>query len=66
MFLPVLLILIGIFWLLKNLGFFPPEAGDYFWPLVLIALGISMLIKRRKWWDFYCGPWIRKEKKKDD
>lgn len=49
MFLPLLLILVGAFWLLKNLGFLPPEAGNYFWPLLVITVGISLLIKKGKW-----------------
>lgn len=43
--------------------FFGLAVGGYFWPLVVIALGISLLLKRKKGWDFYCGPWFKKEKK---
>lgn len=49
-FFPILFILIGFFWLLKNLNFLPPNTGDIFWPLIVIALGISMLIKKKMWW----------------
>ncbi len=41
----VLLILMGIYFLLENLGF---VSGSLFWPLALILLGIFLLVRRSR------------------
>jgi len=48
MFMGTLLILLGILFLLKNLGILSGNLWDVFWPLILIALGLSILLKREK------------------
>lgn len=40
-----LLILMGIYFLLENLGFF---SGSLFWPVALILLGIFLLVRRNR------------------
>jgi phage shock protein C len=40
-----LLILMGVYFLLENLGFF---AGSLFWPLALILLGVFLLVRRNR------------------
>jgi phage shock protein C len=41
----VLLILIGVYFLLENLGF---VSGGLFWPMALILLGIFLLVRRNR------------------
>ena len=48
-FAPLLLIVLGVLFLLSNLGLLP-HLGPLFarwWPLILIAVGLSMLLRRR-------------------
>jgi len=48
-FAPLVLIVIGVVFLLSNLGMLPP-LGPLFarwWPLILIAVGISLALRRR-------------------
>jgi hypothetical protein len=45
------LVLIGAYYLLKNLGLLSWLHGDILWPVLLIALGVLMLARRgRGWW----------------
>jgi hypothetical protein len=37
----------GVLMLLDHLGFLPGDVWDYFVPLALIALGISMVFRNR-------------------
>lgn len=46
LFWPVLLILVGAWWLLSNLGLLDWIRADVFWPLVLIALGVWLILRR--------------------
>ncbi len=48
MFLAIAIIVIGFIFLLKNLGIITGPAWDIIWPLLIIALGFSMLLKP-KW-----------------
>ncbi len=59
-----LLILIGVYFLLKNAGIIQGDFWGYLWPIVIILLGLSMLEKDKKkdsGWCFWCRP-----KKKDE
>ena len=40
------LIVVGVIFLLDNLGFLSSEAWKIIWPLVIIIIGIAMLFKR--------------------
>jgi hypothetical protein len=45
------LILIGAYYLLKNLGLLSWLNGDIIWPILLIVLGVLLLVRRgRGWW----------------
>ena len=45
------LVLIGLYYLLANLGLLPWLRGDVVWPVLLIFLGIALLLRReRGWW----------------
>jgi len=54
MFIGLTLIVIGAIFLLQNLGYLTSDAWDVIWPLLLIILGLSMIIKRKRGWH---GPW---------
>ncbi len=41
----VALSLIGIFFLLKNLGLLPADLGKYFWPVLLIIIGLIIILR---------------------
>jgi hypothetical protein len=47
MFIGILLLIMGALILLERMGVIPGGAWDYFWPVVVIALGLSMIFKRR-------------------
>lgn len=47
LFWPLVLIVVGSFYLLDNLGMLPYYLHlERFWPVVLIALGVWMLVRR--------------------
>ncbi len=51
MFLGILILLMGVLMLLSQLGLITGSFWKWFWPVVIIAIGISMLSKhfmRRK------------------
>jgi phage shock protein PspC (stress-responsive transcriptional regulator) len=43
-----LLILLGIYFLLENVGWLYWLNGNWFWPLAIISLGLYLLIKRNR------------------
>lgn len=43
MFVGSLLLILGVLMILDRLGIIPGDAWDYFWPVAVIALGISLL-----------------------
>ena len=47
MFVGSLMLLIGMLMLLDRLGYLPGDWWDYFWPLAIMALGISMVLRHR-------------------
>ncbi len=49
----LIVILVGIFFLLHNLGLLPSISWGVIWPVLLIIIGISMLEGRRWWWGGY-------------
>ncbi len=59
MFFGLILIIIGLVFLLQNLGFIGNDAWPIIWPCLVVALGISILLKRRrhkeKWEKFEEG-----------
>lgn len=44
------LVLIGAYALLSNLGLLSWLRGDILWPSVLILLGVLLLFRRGRWW----------------
>lgn len=51
----LILIVIGAVFLLENLGFLPSNAWGVLWPLLIIALGVSFLMKRGRHPFWCCG-----------
>jgi hypothetical protein len=47
--LPLALIAIGVFELLKYYGLIDPASLQLFWPVLLIGLGVVMLLRRPRW-----------------
>ncbi len=47
MFIALVLVIVGVVMLLKNLGVITAEAWDIVWPVALIALGLSMVWRRK-------------------
>ncbi len=45
MFIGLLLVALGVLMLLDHMGVIRGDVWDYFWPLALVALGLSMVIK---------------------
>lgn len=41
------LVVIGIIFLLKNLGIMPDIAWDIIWPVILIVVGVTMIFKKK-------------------
>jgi hypothetical protein len=48
MYVGFLLIVIGVLFLLKNLGIISGSFWDILWPIVVVFVGISMLFGRKK------------------
>lgn len=45
----VVLVLIGVYYLLFNLGLLTWLRGDVLWPTLLILFGIFLLVRRGRW-----------------
>jgi hypothetical protein len=48
-----LIIVFGVFLLLTNLDWIPGNGWDYFWPLVIVVIGLSIVLRK---------PWSPNEK----
>jgi hypothetical protein len=49
----IIILVIGLAFLLQNLGLITGNFWNILWPLILIAIGLSLLFRRRYWW----GDW---------
>jgi ABC-type glycerol-3-phosphate transport system permease component len=47
-FWPLVLVLIGVFFLLNNLGLLDRVPFDLIWPLLLIVLGVWLILRRQR------------------
>ena len=57
-----LLVTIGILFLLKNFGFIAGDVWDILWPMLLIAAGVNLILRKRYpgfFWEERFG-WGRK------
>ena len=57
----LLLIIIGLVYLLKNLGFISGGVWGIIWPLILVALGLYLILKRRRSRMFWERVWRKLE-----
>jgi len=48
LFWPAVLIVVGLYFLVHNLGWLEWLRADIFWPVVLIALGVWLILRRRR------------------
>jgi hypothetical protein len=48
LFWPSVLILLGVYLLLQNLGLLDWVRAEIFWPLVLIAIGVWLILRRTR------------------
>ncbi len=46
LFWPAVLIVVGVYFQLRNLGLLEWLRADVFWPLVLIAVGVWLILRR--------------------
>jgi len=64
----LILLIIGVVFLLQNLGYISGAAWSIIWPAILIVIGIAILLKRRNHgfsWEERFG-WGKKEIKKEE
>ena len=44
------LVVLGVYYLLSNLGLLSWLRGDIAWPVILILFGILLIARRGRWW----------------
>lgn len=65
MFFSLILIVTGIVFLLKNLGYISGTAWSIIWPVILIVIGLGILLKRRNRGFFWEERFGWREKKEE-
>lgn len=58
MFFGIFLVVVGLVFLGQNLGFISAGVWDILWPVLIVALGVSLLGKRSCRW---CWGWGKKD-----
>ena len=54
----IFLVLIGIVWLLSATGVITTSIASVIWPIVVIAIGLALLLKKGHWMKRWCcGGW---------
>jgi len=48
LFWPAVLIVLGLYFLLSNMGLLSWLRGDLVWPLLLVALGLWLILRRAR------------------
>ena len=67
MFLGLILLIIGVVFLLKNLGYISEPTWSIIWPAILIVIGLGVILKRKGqgfFWEERFG-WRKKEIKEE-
>ncbi len=60
MFFGALLIVLGVVFLLQNMGLLPAGSWSVIWPIAIIALGVSIVAKKDSSWC-WCGKSDKKQ-----
>lgn len=47
-FVGAVVILVGLIWLLKNAGLIPDDFWRYFWPVLIILVGLKLIVTDKK------------------
>lgn len=58
----ILIALVGVVWLLDNLGVISTSVSHVIWPIIVIAIGLWMVMKRNRMRHFWMGE--RKDEEK--
>jgi len=53
MFLGLAILLVGVLFLLKNLGYISSNVWEVIWPCLVVVLGLAMIFRRKK--DLWSG-----------
>ena len=64
----LILLIIGVVFLLQNLGYISGAAWSIIWPAILIVLGLALVFKRKNhgfFWEERFG-WRKREVKKEE
>jgi len=57
MLMGIFLLLIGFVWLLSALGFVSAEISKAIWPIIFIAVGLVLILKKGHYFSsWHCGP----------
>lgn len=51
----IILVVVGAVFLLSNLGIISSSAWGIIWPLILIAIGLGVMVKKSKQGCGFCG-----------
>lgn len=49
----IIILVIGVIFLLQNLGLFTASIWAIFWPVLLIVIGLAVIFRRKHCW--WCG-----------
>ena len=47
MFIGILLLLLGVLMLLQQMGIITGSVWEYFWPVIVVAVGVYLILKGR-------------------
>jgi len=51
----IIIIIIGVAFLLKNLGVISIAVWNIIWPCILIVIGVRLLFRHQPWWSNWSG-----------
>ncbi|MBI5621564.1 hypothetical protein HY933_01710 [Candidatus Falkowbacteria bacterium] len=55
MVIPAFLVVLGLAFLARNLGWLSVDIWSVVWPVLIILLGLSLLSKKGRWNCWWCG-----------
>jgi len=51
MFVGFTLFILGLAFLLKNLGILTDITWSFVWPVILMIIGLFLIFRKRRWWE---------------